>query len=45
MRLIRRSRGWLIEGAAGVAVAAFLKTVDRYKGKNVTIVLCGGNLS
>lgn len=45
MRLVRSSRGWLIEGAAGVALAAFLKTAERYEGKTVAVVLCGGNLS
>jgi threonine dehydratase len=45
MQLIYESRRWLIEGAAGVALAAFLKTADRYAGKTVAIILCGGNLS
>jgi len=34
----------LIEGAAAVAVAAFLKTAAEYAGKNVAIVICGGNV-
>jgi threonine dehydratase len=45
MRLIHRAKGWLIEGAAGVALAAFLKTAERYEGKTVAVVICGGNLS
>jgi threonine dehydratase len=45
MRLVHHSKQWLIEGAAGVALAAYLKTADRYKGKTVAIVICGGNLS
>ncbi|HEY1501245.1 MAG TPA: threonine/serine dehydratase [Acidobacteriaceae bacterium] len=45
MRLVRRAKGWLIEGAAGVALAAFLKTAHRYEGRTVAIVICGGNLS
>jgi threonine dehydratase len=45
MRLVHRAKGWLIEGAAGVAVAAFLKTAKRYEGKTVAIIICGGNLS
>jgi threonine dehydratase len=45
MRLVHNGRQWLIEGAAGVAVAAFLKTAERYEGKTVAIVICGGNLS
>jgi threonine dehydratase len=45
MRLVYHSKQWLIEGAAGVALAAYLKTADRYEGKTVAIVICGGNLS
>lgn len=45
MRLVRRTRQWLIEGAAGVAVAAFLKNKEHYRGKTVAVVICGGNLS
>jgi threonine dehydratase len=45
MRLVRDGHGWLIEGAAGVALAAFLKTADRYAGKTVVVLLCGGNVS
>lgn len=45
MRLVHRVKHWLIEGAAGVALAAFLKTAERYEGKTVAIVICGGNLS
>lgn len=33
-----------IEGAAGVAVAAFLKQAADYAGKTVAIVICGANL-
>lgn len=45
MQLVREKKGWLIEGAAGVAVAAFLKQADRYRGKKIAIIICGGNLS
>jgi threonine dehydratase len=45
MRLVQHAKGWLMEGAAGVAVAAFLKEAPRYVGKNVVIVICGGNVS
>ena len=34
----------LIEGSAGVALAAFLKTRDDYKGKRIAIVICGANI-
>ncbi|HEU4413648.1 MAG TPA: pyridoxal-phosphate dependent enzyme, partial [Candidatus Angelobacter sp.] len=45
MQSVRATRGWLIEGAAAVAVAAFLKTVGRHSGKNIVVVICGGNVS
>lgn len=35
----------VIEGAAGVALATFLKMKDKFKGQRVGIVLCGGNVS
>lgn len=35
----------VIEGSAGVAVASYMKTAARYQGKNVAIVLCGGNIA
>jgi threonine dehydratase len=45
MRRVRNAKGWLMEGAAGVAVAALLKTAERYNDKTVIIVICGGNVS
>ncbi len=33
-----------IEGAAAVAIAAFLKTAERYQGKNVVLIICGANI-
>lgn len=45
MRKIRDLSGWLMEGAAAVALAAFLKEAERYQGKNVAVVICGGNVS
>ena len=35
----------LIEGAAGVALAAFESVKEEYKDKKVTILLCGGNIA
>jgi threonine dehydratase len=43
-RLVWQAEAILIEGAAAVAVAAFLKTAGDYDGKNVAIVICGGNV-
>lgn len=34
----------LIEGAAAVAIASYLKTKEKYLGKNVVIVVCGANI-
>jgi len=34
----------LIEGAAGVAVAAYRKLAETFRGKTVVVVLCGGNI-
>jgi threonine dehydratase len=45
MRLVLTRRGWLIEGAAAVALAAFIKTAARYQGKTVAILFCGSNVS
>lgn len=40
-----RERDWVIEGSAGVALAAFFQQAAQYADKTVAIVLCGGNLS
>jgi len=45
MRRVRALKGWVIEGAAAVAVAAFLKNAGRYKGKRVAVIICGANVS
>lgn len=45
MRKVRALKGWVIEGAAAVAVAAFLKNADHYKRKKVAVVICGANVS
>jgi len=45
MRRVRALKGWVIEGAAAVAVAAFLKNAGLYKGKRVAVVICGANVS
>ncbi len=34
----------LIEGSAAVAIAAFMKKMDKYKAKNIVILLCGRNI-
>jgi threonine dehydratase len=45
MKRALETEHWLIEGAAAVALAAFLKSAGRYKGRNAAVVLCGRNLS
>jgi threonine dehydratase len=45
IQLIAQKHHKIIEGAAGVAVASFLKNIDKYKNKNVVIIICGGNIS
>jgi threonine dehydratase len=45
MQFMMEAEHWLIEGAAAVAAAAFLKQSRRYAGKSVAIILCGRNLS
>lgn len=42
-RRMYRADDQLIEGAAAVAVAAFLKSAGDYASKTVAIVICGGN--
>jgi len=44
MREFIDSHHLLLEGAAGVAIAGFLEIADDYAGKNVVIVICGGNI-
>jgi threonine dehydratase len=38
-------RGWMVEGAAGVAIAAFFKEIRHLQGRTVVIISCGGNTS
>jgi threonine dehydratase len=45
MRRVHETEGWLMEGAAAVAVAALQKEPQRYRGKKVAIIICGGNVS
>ncbi len=45
MRLCIETHHMLIEGAAGVPLAALLKAPERFRGKTVVVVLCGANLS
>jgi threonine dehydratase len=44
IRLIAETNHQLIEGAAGVAVAAYRKDTERGQNRKVAIVLCGANI-
>jgi threonine dehydratase len=44
MLLLLDTHHKLVEGAAGVALAAFLQTRAQYQGLTVAIVLCGSNV-
>ncbi len=45
MRQFIQTQHQLLEGAAGVALAAFLKNSAQYQGQKVVIVICGANIS
>ena len=45
LRLFLENQHMLIEGAAAVAIASYLKMCDRFKDSNVVIVICGANIS
>jgi threonine dehydratase len=45
MRMVLETEHWVIEGAAGVAVAAFLRDAARWHRKKAAIVICGRNVS
>jgi threonine dehydratase len=41
---IGREESWIIEGAAGVPVAAAIQQKEKWKGKSIAIILCGRNI-
>ena len=45
MKQYFESEGQKIEGAAGVAIAAMVKQRAVVRGKNVAVIICGGNVS
>jgi threonine dehydratase len=45
LRLFMETHHMLIEGAAAVAIASYLKTRDRFIGNSVVIIICGANIS
>jgi threonine dehydratase len=45
IRLVLLRHHTLVEGAAALSVASFLKTADRYAGKTVVLILSGAKIS
>jgi len=45
MRQFMDAHHMLLEGAAGVALAGLNLRADKYKNKNVVVIICGGNIS
>jgi len=45
MRAVLETHHLAVEGAAGVALAAYFRHADAWRGKNVVVILCGGNVS
>ncbi len=43
--MLIKTQHLLVEGAAGVALAALLKNAKQFRNKNVIVVLSGGNIS
>lgn len=41
---LARYERWIVEGAAGVAMAAFMQQAGSWRGKRVAVVLCGRNI-
>jgi threonine dehydratase len=45
MRFILKHHHLIVEGSAGVAVAALVKNKEQHKGKKAAVLICGGNVS
>ena len=45
MRLLYRCSGLIVEPAAALGIATILENRDRFRGKTVATILCGGNIS
>ncbi|WP_038291182.1 threonine/serine dehydratase [Zooshikella ganghwensis] len=44
MYMLAKYEREIVEGSAGVAMAALMQQAEQYKGKNVVVVLCGKNI-
>ena len=45
MRHIAAAEHWIVEGAAGVALAGLIKTASAWRNRTVAVVLCGRNIA
>lgn len=45
MRHIAEAEHWIVEGAAGVALAGLIKRAEAYRDLQVAVVLCGRNIA
>lgn len=45
MRQIAAAEHWIVEGAAGVALAGLIKTASTWRNRTVAVVLCGRNIA
>ena len=45
MREIAAADHWMVEGAAGVALAGLIKAASAWQGRRVAVVLCGRNIA
>jgi threonine dehydratase len=45
MRTVAQTDRWMIEGAAGVAVAGLIKAASAWQGRKVAAVVCGRNIA
>jgi threonine dehydratase len=45
MREVAAADHWMVEGAAGVALAGLVKTASAWQGRKVAVVLCGRNIA
>lgn len=45
MRTVAEAERWIVEGAAGVAVAGITQLASEYQGRKVAVILCGRNIT
>lgn len=44
MKRLAETQHWIVEGAAGVALAGLMRAAPAFQGKTVVVVLCGRNI-